>query len=95
MRTRPEISIERLREIPGVLLAEPQGGMYVFFQLEGQDDCLNTAKRLVREAGLGLAPGSAFGAEATGWLRWCFASRDPQRLAQGAERLRGWLVTRS
>ena len=84
-----------LREIPGVLLAEPQGGMYVFFQLEGQDDCLNTAKRLVREAGLGLAPGSAFGAEATGWLRWCFASRDPQRLVQGAERLRGWLATRS
>jgi aspartate/methionine/tyrosine aminotransferase len=84
-----------LREIPGVQLAEPRGGMYAFFRLEGQDDCLITAKRLVREAGLGLAPGSAFGAEAAGWLRWCFASRDPQRLVQGAERLRGWLATHS
>lgn len=82
-----------LREIPGVQLAEPKGGMYAFFRLEGQDDCLATAKRLVREAGLGLAPGSAFGPEAAGWLRWCFASRDPQRLAQGAERLRHWLRT--
>lgn len=82
-----------LREIPGVQMAEPKGGMYAFFRLEGQDDCLATAKRLVREAGLGLAPGSAFGPEAAGWLRWCFASRDPQRLAQGAERLRNWLRT--
>ncbi len=80
-----------LREIPGVQLAEPKGGMYAFFRLEGQDDCLATAKRLVREAGLGLAPGSAFGPEAAGWLRWCFASRDPQRLVQGAGRLRNWL----
>jgi aspartate/methionine/tyrosine aminotransferase len=84
-----------LRDIPGVQLAEPRGGMYAFFRLEGQDDCLATAKRLVREAGLGLAPGSAFGPEAAGWLRWCFASRDPQRLVQGAERLRNWLRTPS
>jgi len=48
-------------------------------------------QRLVAEAGLGLAPGSAFAPEAQGWLRWCFASKDQDRLGQGAERLRGWL----
>jgi aspartate/methionine/tyrosine aminotransferase len=73
-------------------LAEPLGGMYAFFRLAGHPDCLDTAKRLVREAGLGLAPGSAFGPEAAGWLRWCFASRDPERLAQGVDRLRTWLA---
>ena len=82
-----------LRALPGVRLAAPKGGMYAFFRLDGQDDCLTTAKRLVREAGLGLAPGSAFGPEAAGWLRWCFASRDPQRLVLGAERLGCWLAT--
>jgi aspartate/methionine/tyrosine aminotransferase len=80
-----------LKAVPGVTLAEPKGGMYAFFRLEGHGDCLDTAKRLVREAGLGLAPGSAFGPEAAGWLRWCFASRDPQRLVQGVARLRAWL----
>ncbi len=80
-----------LRATRGVTLAEPRGGMYAFFRLDGHNDCLDTAKRLVREAGIGLAPGSAFGAESTGWLRWCFASRDPQRLVQGVERLRAWL----
>jgi aspartate/methionine/tyrosine aminotransferase len=50
------------------------------------------AKRLVAEAGLGLAPGNAFAPEAQGWLRWCFASKDLARLGQGVDRLKGWLA---
>jgi aspartate/methionine/tyrosine aminotransferase len=61
--------------------------MYAFFRVAGQDDSLAFAKRLVTEVGLGLAPGVAFGPEAEGWLRWCFASRDPQRLGEGVKRL--------
>jgi len=84
--------IALLAAVPGVQVAAPRGGMYAFFRLEGFDDSLATAKRLVVEAGLGLAPGEAFAPEAQGWLRWCFASRDPQRLVVGVERLKGWLV---
>lgn len=80
-----------LRALPGVEVADARGGMYAFFRLAGQGDSLETAKRLVAEAGLGLAPGSAFGAQARGWLRWCFASRDPQRLVEGVRRLENWL----
>lgn len=80
-----------LQALPGVELATPRAGMYAFFRLPGRGDCLDVAKRLVREAGLGLAPGSAFGPEAEGWLRWCFASREPARLVDGVGRLRGWL----
>ena len=80
-----------LAAVPGVQVASAKGGMYAFFQLEGVHDSLGVAKRLVTEAGLGLAPGNAFAPEAQGWLRWCFASKDPQRLVQGVERLRGWL----
>lgn len=81
-----------LTALPGVQVAPPPGGMYVFFRLAGQgDDDLALAKQLVREAGLGLAPGSAFGDAGRGWLRWCFASRDPARLQQGVDRLREWL----
>ena len=83
--------IPLLRAIPGVQVATPRGGMYAFFKLTGFDDSLTTAKRLVVEAGLGLAPGEAFAPEAQAWLRWCFASRDPQRLVQGVERLKKWL----
>ena len=83
--------LPQLTALPGVQVATPEGGMYAFFRVEGQDDSLAFAKRLVTEAGLGLAPGAAFGAEAEGWLRWCFASKDPGRLTQGVERLRSFL----
>lgn len=76
-----------LAALPGVQVATPAGGMYAFFRVAGEDDSLAFAKRLVAEHGLGLAPGAAFGPEAEGWLRWCFASKDPQRLAAGVDRL--------
>ncbi|MDM0042308.1 pyridoxal phosphate-dependent aminotransferase [Variovorax sp. J22G21] len=80
-----------LAAVPGVKVAPARGGMYAFFQLDGFDDSLAVAKRLVTEAGLGLAPGNAFGPEAQGWLRWCFASKEPQRLVEGVNRLARWL----
>ena len=84
-----------LQTIPGLQVSAARGGMYAFFKLAGHGDSLQTAKRLVAEAGLGLAPGEAFAPEAKGWLRWCFASRDPQRLVQGVERLRRWLAAQA
>ena len=78
-----------LQALPGVTVARPPGGMYAFFRIEGQDDSLALAKRLVADHGLGLAPGAAFGAEGEGWLRWCFATSDPARLDQGLQRLAG------
>jgi aspartate/methionine/tyrosine aminotransferase len=87
-----------LQAVPRVEVAPAKGGMYAFFRLSDQQrfgDSLETAKRLVVEAGLGLAPGNAFmvnpSPEAQGWLRWCFASRDVARLEQGVDRLRHWL----
>jgi aspartate/methionine/tyrosine aminotransferase len=79
--------VPQLAALPGVEVASPPGGMYAFFRVQGQDDSLAFAKRLVEHHGLGLAPGVAFGAEGEGWLRWCFASRDPQRLDAGVLRL--------
>ena len=88
-----------LQALPGVEVAPAKGGMYAFFRLTDQKrfgDSLETAKRLVVEAGLGLAPGNAFmvnpGPDAQGWLRWCFASRDVSRLTQGVDRLKRWLA---
>ena len=91
--------IPLLQAVPGLQVAAADGGMYAFFRLEDQirfGDSLETAKRLVVEAGLGLAPGNAFmvnpTADAQGWLRWCFASQDVARLGQGVDRLKRWLT---
>ena len=82
-----------LQALPQVRVEAAKGGMYAFFKLDGYDDSLATAKRLVAEAGLGLAPGSAFAPEAQGWLRWCFASKDLARLEEGVRRLKVWLAS--
>ena len=92
LKTCRDTLMALLAAVPGVQVAAPAGGMYAFFRLDGFDDSLATAKRLVVEAGLGLAPGEAFSPEARGWLRWCFASHDPRRLGLGVERLRRWLA---
>lgn len=76
-----------LSALPRVHLARPAAGLYAFFRVDGEADSLALAKRLVTDHGLGLAPGVAFGPEGEGWLRWCFAARDPQRLDQGVLRL--------
>ncbi len=84
-----------LQAVPYVTVEPAKGGMYAFFKIEGFDDSLALAKRLVSEAGLGIAPGSAFDLAPAfageGWMRWCFASSDVTRLVLGVERLKLWL----
>ena len=98
LKTCRDTLIPLLQAVPGVQVAPAKGGMYAFFRLEDQarfGHSLDVAKRLVMEAGLGLAPGNAFmvnpGTDAQGWLRWCFASQDLGRLEQGVQRLKSWL----
>jgi aspartate/methionine/tyrosine aminotransferase len=85
--------VAALGRLPGISVAAPPGAMYAFFRVDGLADSLDFCKRLVREARLGLAPGSAFGPEGEGFVRWCFAS-DEARLADGVARLAGFLAAR-
>ncbi len=89
--------VAQLQALPRVQVSPAPGGLYAFFRLDGETDSLALAKRLVREARLGLAPGSAFfpieQTERAAWLRWCFASQDLGRLDAGVERLSRWLRT--
>jgi aspartate aminotransferase len=82
-----------LSSLGGIEAPVPEGAMYSFFRLEGCTDSVATAKQLIETVGLGLAPGSAFGAEGAGWLRWCFAAR-PEKNAEGLRRLETYLNRR-
>ncbi|MFP6558677.1 pyridoxal phosphate-dependent aminotransferase [Paraburkholderia sp. B3] len=83
-----------LARLPGVDVKIPHGAMYLFFRLAGAQPSLDLCKALVRDAGLGLAPGSAFGPEGEGFVRWCYAC-DPARLDEGVARLAGYLEART
>ena len=82
----------QLATIDGIEAVAPPGAMYAFFRVRGMTDSLALCKRLVRDHGLGLAPGIAFGPEGEGCVRWCFAAGD-DTLAEGVRRLRDGLAS--
>jgi aspartate aminotransferase len=79
-----------LRALPGIEVPEADGAMYVLLRLAGQNDSVRLAKELINEVGLGLAPGRAFGPEAEGWLRWCYAA-EKSKIESGIDRLTRFL----
>ena len=84
---------EALADIPGVELPEPDGAFYAFPRIEGLTDSAGFALRLLRETGVALAPGSAFGADGEGHVRLCFATSQPV-LAQALTRFRDFMANR-
>jgi len=83
--------IAGLRAHDVIDVPEADGAMYAFFRIKGHDDCMKLAYDLLQDVGLGLAPGSAFGEEGEGWLRWCFAA-SPDKIDDGLQRLGKFLA---
>jgi aspartate/methionine/tyrosine aminotransferase len=83
--------VRALSAVPGVNVKVPPGAMYLFFSMPGAAHSLELCKALVREVGLGVAPGSAFGPQGEGFVRWCYAC-DTARLDAGVERLKQFLA---
>ena len=83
--------VRALSMVPGVDVKAPPGAMYVFFSMPGASRSLELCKAMVREVGLGVAPGSAFGPQGEGFVRWCYAC-DTARLDAGVERLKRFLA---
>jgi aspartate/methionine/tyrosine aminotransferase len=89
-RRNRQVLLDALGANQRVRFAPPTGAFYFFFAVEGEADGRNLALRLVDEAAIGLAPGSAFGPGGEAFLRLCFA-RSPESLAIAVERLIEWL----
>ena len=73
-----------------VRFAWPDGAFYLFFTIEGLEETASLGLRLVDEANLGIAPGTAFGAGGAPFLRLCFL-RKAEDLHEATRRLRAWL----
>lgn len=85
-----ELIQSRWAENPRIILPQPDSAFYAFFKIQGVTDTIETAKRLIDEAKLGLAPGEAFLMCEPGWFRLCFAQTQDQ-LSEALDRLDAWL----
>lgn len=88
-----DLSIQRLKQMPGVSVVPPAAAFYAFFRIDGVTDDVSLAKAMAREAGVGIAPGSAFDPSKTNWFRVCFA-KEPKLLEEAFDRMGRFLETR-
>ncbi|HVX82878.1 MAG TPA: pyridoxal phosphate-dependent aminotransferase [Devosiaceae bacterium] len=93
LRASRQMLVEGLSRHPGIEVPAADGAMYAFLRIHGIADDMALAHELLATTGLGLAPGSAFGPEGQGWLRWCFAAR-PEKIADGLARLDRYLAAK-
>jgi len=89
-RASRDILCKGLAATGRVRFFRPAAAFYLFCAIDGFPDSRALALRLVDEAGVGAAPGAAFGPGGEGWLRFCFA-RDPAEIAEATRRIVRWL----
>jgi aspartate/methionine/tyrosine aminotransferase len=92
-RSNRDLLCNALAATGQVRFAVPEGAFYLFCAIDGETDTRQLALRLVDEAGLGMAPGTAFGAGGEEYLRICFA-RSPDQIREVARRFTSWLQQR-
>ncbi len=88
-RTRRDYVISRLRQIPGVKVAEPKGAFYAYPNVscafhQGIDSAFSFAERLLAEEHVAVVPGEAFGT--TDHIRISYAT-SMRELERGLDRL--------
>ncbi|HWL81769.1 MAG TPA: pyridoxal phosphate-dependent aminotransferase [Roseomonas sp.] len=67
------IFLEGFAKLPNITVQPPEGSFYLMPSVAGVTDSRALAIRLLREAKVGVAPGTAFGPAGQGKLRICFA----------------------
>ncbi len=89
---RARLAAELLEGLPGCTLAAPDGGMFAFLNVGGDD--LAFARDLLEATGVCVLPGSAFGAAGRGHVRLSLTPEDA-RLAEGLARLADFVAGRA
>jgi aspartate/methionine/tyrosine aminotransferase len=86
-RTRRDLMVEGLNQIPGISCLEPAGAFYVFPNITGTGSTSQEfADRLLEEFGVAALAGTSFGEHGEGYLRLSYANSE-ENLAKALERI--------
>ena len=88
-RRRDRVVARFRDQVPGIEFVEPHGAFYFFFRVDGlipEGGMTGSifCERLIKEAGVALVPGSAFGDDR--WVRLSYAASDKE-LDRALERI--------
>ncbi len=77
-------------QTPGIQVSPPMGAFYFFLDFRALGiPSLEICERLLQEAGVGLVPGSAFGAQGEGFVRMTIAASE-ETIETGLRQILGW-----
>lgn len=84
------VLVDALSGRNSVTFAPPDGAFYAFIKVDGIDSSREAAIRIIDEANVGTAPGTAFGSVGEGFVRICFA-RSEASLTEAMDRFTRWI----
>jgi len=91
-RKRRDVFVDGLNAIPGIRCLKPHGAFYLFPNISSFGrTSKEIADRLLSEAGVAALPGTAFGAQGEGYLRFSFAN-SLSNIETALERIRGFVT---
>ena len=91
-RKRRDVFVDGLNSIPGIRCLKPRGAFYLFPNVSSfGHTSKEIADRLLDEAGVAALPGTAFGAQGEGYLRFSFAN-SLSNIETALERIRGFVT---
>jgi aspartate/methionine/tyrosine aminotransferase len=94
-RAARDLVLERVAAIPRLSLPRPEAAFYAFIRVDGIEGSVAFARDILRETGVGLAPGAAFGNDEHAfddYLRLCFAAALPT-LERAFDRLERFMAS--
>ena len=92
---RRRFMVHRLREIGFEVLKEPIGAFYVFAGAKSfTNDSYSFAFELLEKARVGVTPGTDFGSNGEGYIRFSYAN-SLENISEGLQRIETYLISRS
>jgi aspartate/methionine/tyrosine aminotransferase len=86
-RRRRDLLCGILSESPYLSFSKPQGAFYLFPRLKGvNSSSKDLVMRMIREIGVAVVPGSAFGSLGEGYVRISYAT-SMEKVEEGARRI--------
>ena len=92
-RARRDLMLEGFRTMPGVHVSRPKGTFYFFPRYDLEVPSEELAERLLKEDGVAVTPGAAFGDAGEGHLRFSYACSRAD-IRKGMARIRAFLENR-
>ena len=87
LRSSRELTINFLSNLSRVILPYPEAAFYAYFQVKNISDSEKFCFEVLKDTGVGLAPGTSFGKGGGSWIRICYAKR-PDLLNQAFDKLK-------